>query len=126
MKIAGRDAGRMCVVVDAIDTKIVLIDGDVRRRKCNIFHLEPLEKVISLKKGASHTEVEKAFKDLGYAMWNTKPKEKTTKPTTLRSQNKDAAAKQAPKVKVAKVVKAKAEKPKTEKKAPKASDAKKE
>ncbi len=42
LKIAGRDAGMKAVVVEKLDKEFVLIDGQVRRRKCNIKHLEPL------------------------------------------------------------------------------------
>ena len=42
VKIAGRDAGLKCLVVEVIDDNYVLIDGQTRRRKCNIKHLEPV------------------------------------------------------------------------------------
>lgn len=51
MKIAGRDAGRTCVVVEPIDNTFVLVDGDVRRKKVNVKHLEPLPEMISIAKG---------------------------------------------------------------------------
>ena len=46
IKIAGRDAGNICIVIDKIDENYVLIDGNVRRRKCNIAHLEPLKDIL--------------------------------------------------------------------------------
>ena len=51
VKIAGRDAGQHCLVVDVLEKNSVLIDGQTRRRKCNILHLEPLVKVLEIKKG---------------------------------------------------------------------------
>ena len=54
VKLAGRDAGKKCIIVDILDDKFVLIDGETRRRKCNIVHLEPLNKVLSVEKNASH------------------------------------------------------------------------
>ena len=39
VKIAGRDAGKKCVVVDVVNDNTVLIDGETRRRNCNIKHL---------------------------------------------------------------------------------------
>ncbi|MFC1691574.1 50S ribosomal protein L14e [Nanoarchaeota archaeon] len=60
-KIAGRDARRKCLIVDMIDENYALVDGNVRRRKCNLTHLEPLPQVIKIKKGASHDEVEKVL-----------------------------------------------------------------
>ncbi|MEM4282227.1 MAG: 50S ribosomal protein L14e [Candidatus Woesearchaeota archaeon] len=65
VKIAGRDAGKACAVVDVINERMVLIDGATRRRKCNIAHLEPLDKKIDIKKGASHEEVVAALKAAG-------------------------------------------------------------
>ena len=74
VKIAGRDAGKTCVIVDTVNAHTVLIDGATRRRKCNVFHLEPINKTVSLKKGASHDEVEREFKKLNIEVWSTKPK----------------------------------------------------
>lgn len=57
MKIAGRDAGKMVVVVDKVDDNFVMIDGNVKRKRCNVAHLEPLQEVLKIKKGASREEV---------------------------------------------------------------------
>ena len=65
VKIAGRDSGKKCVVVDVLEKSIVLIDGETRRRKCNACHLEPLKKKLAIKKGASHEEVMAALKKSG-------------------------------------------------------------
>ena len=62
LKIAGRDAGLKCIVIDKIDDNYVLIDGQTRRRKCNVKHLEPLDKVLKIKKGLSHEDVVKELK----------------------------------------------------------------
>jgi large subunit ribosomal protein L14e len=61
VKIAGRDAGKTAIVVDKASGERVLIDGNVRRRKCNIKHLEPLQDILKLKKGASTSEVHKVM-----------------------------------------------------------------
>jgi len=50
------------VVVDALDKNFVLIDGPVKRKRCNILHLEPTAKTIKIKKNASHAEVVREFK----------------------------------------------------------------
>ena len=76
VKIAGRDAGLKCVVVDVLDGSFVLIDGQTRRRKCNMAHLEPLPQKISLEKGASHEHVVAALKDAGIAVVERKTKAK--------------------------------------------------
>ncbi len=79
VKIAGRDAGATCVVVDTVNGHTVLVDGQTRRRNCNTRHLEALPNVLSLKKGASHSDVEKEFKKLHLPVLNTKPKKKVEK-----------------------------------------------
>lgn len=85
VKIAGRDAGKKCVIVDVLENNLVLIDGQTRRRKCNIMHLEPLNEIIELDKGASHEEVAKEFKKLGIELKETKKKTSAEKPAKSRS-----------------------------------------
>ncbi len=68
VKIAGREAGKKCVIVDIIDENYVLITGPkqltgVKRRRCNINHIEPLDKKIDIPKGASDEEVLKAIEN---------------------------------------------------------------
>jgi large subunit ribosomal protein L14e len=89
IKTAGRDAGGKCVVVDILDNNYVLIDGETRRRKCNIAHLEPLKDVVEIKKGASHEDVKTEFGKLGLKVKETKPKEKKEKPTKKRGKKKE-------------------------------------
>lgn len=114
VKTAGRDAGRLAIVVDTVDNKTVLIDGNVRRRKCNIMHLEPLDEILKIKKGASHSEVVSEFKKLKQETWTTKPKKKIEKQVSKRDQQK--ATKEAPKKEEKKAeVKEIKEKPKTKK-----------
>ena len=62
VKTAGRDAGNTCVVVEVTDRNFVVIDGNVRRKRCNIAHLEPLSKTLELSKGASHEDVLALFR----------------------------------------------------------------
>lgn len=69
VKLRGREAGRKCVIVDIIDDNFVLITGPkhisgVKRRRVNINHIEPTDKKIEIKKGASDEEVEEALKKL--------------------------------------------------------------
>ena len=91
IKIAGRDAGKHCVVVDVVDSWHVLIDGETRRRKVNVKHLEPSNKVIELKKGASHEDVRKEFEKLGMKALDTKKKEKKEKPHRVRKGKQEKA-----------------------------------
>jgi len=91
VKTAGRDAGKKAVIVDTLDKNHVLIDGATRRRKCNIAHLEPLEKVIKIEKNASHEDVTKAFKEIGLETRVTKPKESKERPKKSRKSKEKAA-----------------------------------
>ncbi len=109
VKIAGRDAGRKCVIVDILEKNLVLIDGGTRRRKCNIAHLEPLEQVIPIKKGASHQQVATEFKKLKIDVWEKKKKEPKEKPKKTRKQHQKKEI-TAEKPKKEKKKKAKAEK----------------
>ncbi len=84
VKLAGRDSGKKCVIVDVLDKDYVLIDGETRRRKCNIDHIEPLKDKIDIAKGASHETVKTAFKKLGIEVIDTKKKEKKEKPIRSR------------------------------------------
>ena len=81
MKLAGRDAGKECLIVDVLDKNFVLIDGNTRRRKCNIKHLELLPKTAKLKAKAGHEDVAKALSDLGFKIVErtAKPAKKTDK-----------------------------------------------
>jgi large subunit ribosomal protein L14e len=65
VKIAGRDAGKKCVVIDVLGKEMVMIEGETRRRKCNVAHIEPLDKKVDIKKGASHEDVMAALKSAG-------------------------------------------------------------
>ncbi len=78
VKIAGREAGKKCVVVDTIDNKFVLVDGEVKRRKCSILHLEPLDKVIKIKKNDTHEVIVETCKKAGVVL-DTKEKVKPSK-----------------------------------------------
>ena len=74
VKIAGRDAGNTCVVVEKVDDTFVVIDGSTRRKRVNVKHLEPLLETVELPAGASHEEVSKLFQEKGWKVWNTNAK----------------------------------------------------
>jgi len=70
VKVAGREAGRKCVIVDIIDENFVLVTGPkqltgVKRRRSSIKHLEPTDKVVKIRRGASDEEVIKALEEAG-------------------------------------------------------------
>ena len=117
VKIAGRDAGKKCVIVDVLEGNFVLVDGATRRKRCNILHLEPLNEVLKIKKGASHADVAKEFKKLGIEVSETKAKKAAAKPTKKRKTSEKPAEEKKEKPKAAEKHKeAKAAKPKAEKK----------
>ncbi|QOR94751.1 50S ribosomal protein L14e [Thermosphaera chiliense] len=82
VKVAGREAGRKCVVVDIVDENFVIVTGPksltgVRRRKTNIKHIEPTDKIVNIPKGASDEDVLKAIGTSGLTDFMTqvvKPK----------------------------------------------------
>lgn len=74
VKIAGRDSGRIGIVVDILKGNYVLIDGNTRRRKCSLNHLELIPQVLKIKKGAEHSAVVSALKDAGLYIEKAKPK----------------------------------------------------
>ena len=70
VKTMGREAGSYCVIVESKDDNMVLITGPkhlngVRRRSCNVRHLEPLETKIEIKSGAEDKDIEKALESAG-------------------------------------------------------------
>ncbi len=100
VKTCGRDAGKKCVIVDVIDDNFVIIDGETRRRKCNVKHIEPTKESVKLAKGADHGVVVAEFKKMGIELKETKPKKTTEKPKQVRAADrKKMAEKETPKKK---------------------------
>ncbi|UCD96396.1 MAG: 50S ribosomal protein L14e [Candidatus Bathyarchaeota archaeon] len=67
VKVAGREAGHKCVIVDLIDKNFVLATGPkeitgVKRRRVNVRHLEPTERSLKIERGANDDDVAKAIK----------------------------------------------------------------
>ena len=49
VKTAGREAGEKCVIIEVIDENFVEIVGtNVKNRRCNINHLEPVDQIIEV------------------------------------------------------------------------------
>lgn len=82
VKIAGRDAGKKCVIIEAKENRF-LIDGETRRREVNPTHLAPTKERLDIGSG-SHEEVKKAFETIGIKLVDTKPKQKTERPKRMR------------------------------------------
>ena len=108
IKIAGRDAGKIAIVVDKLDKNHVLIDGNVRRRKCSLLHLEPSEKTLKIKKGASTSEVHKAMQSSKLKVEVFKKVKRSPKKDTSKKSEKPTKKR---KVKVKEPKKSKTKKP---------------
>jgi len=70
MKIAGREAGRYCVILKKLDENFFLITGPkiltgVKRRRCNVDHLEPTPFSIEIEPEASEKSVIEAYEKSG-------------------------------------------------------------
>ena len=65
VKVAGRGAGKSCVIVETVDDNFVVADGQIKRKRYNISHLEPLQPKLPIASGASHDEVVKALEAVG-------------------------------------------------------------
>ena len=70
VKTMGREAGSLCVVIEKKDESYVLVTGPrqlsgVKRRNCNIRHLEPLETMLTIAADADDEAIEKAIEEAG-------------------------------------------------------------
>ncbi len=66
LKLSGREAGKRCVIVEVLDGTYVAIGGPgVKRRRCNIAHLEPTDKKLEMQKGASDEELKRLLEASG-------------------------------------------------------------
>ncbi|MFX1517552.1 MAG: 50S ribosomal protein L14e [Promethearchaeota archaeon] len=65
VKTAGREALLKAVIVDLVDNNFALISGagisPVKRRRCNIKHLRPLDFSVPIKRGAKDEDIAKAI-----------------------------------------------------------------
>ena len=130
VKIAGRDSGKECLIVDKLEGSFVMIDGLTRRRKCNIKHLEILPKEAKIQKGVSHDEVITALKTLGI---NVKEKKKVktakapkaVKKTEKKKKERKTEAKKTTAKKTKKIARKKTKQEKKAKKKQKAKRTKK-
>ena len=70
VKMAGRESGKKCVIVDVMDKSFVLVTGPkkvtgVKRRRVNINHVATLEDTVQIKRGASDEEVTQMLQAAG-------------------------------------------------------------
>jgi len=69
MKIAGREAGKYAIIVENVNDNFVLITGPksvtgVKRRKCNIDHIEPTEHKLEIN-SKDDASIENLWKNSG-------------------------------------------------------------
>ncbi|MBS3052021.1 MAG: 50S ribosomal protein L14e [Candidatus Aenigmarchaeota archaeon] len=120
IKTAGREAGKYCAVIKKDDENFVVVTGPkaltgVKRRRCNVEHLEPTQYLIKIKDDAPEKEVMDAFEKAGVLAKLTLKK---PSPEVLKESEKVIEKKvvEKPKVEEKKEVKEKTvEKPKEEK-----------
>ena len=70
IKIAGREAGKYAVIIENVNDNFVLITGPksvtgVKRRKCNIDHIEPTEHKFDINPKADDASIENLWKSSG-------------------------------------------------------------
>jgi len=96
MKTAGRDAGNRGIIIE-LDGNTALVDGETRRRKTNLAHLEPTGQSADIKKGASHEDVKKVLDELKITTRTTKPKKAAERPKKVRKVKEAPVEKKATK-----------------------------
>jgi large subunit ribosomal protein L14e len=118
MKIAGRDAGKVGVITEVVDNNSVIIDGQTRKRKVNIKHIEITTKKVEIGKGATSEEIAKQLSGLGFrVMQKGARSEGKEKPKSKRAQ-KSSEKKEKPKKQAKEKDPAKKKSGKTTKKQP--------
>lgn len=89
VKIAGREAGRHCAVLEVVDANYVVVEGpEVRKRKINVAHIEPLADKIDSKRDVKQQLVEKYNIKLAEKR-KTEKSEKKEKPVKMRDAAKE-------------------------------------
>lgn len=89
IKLSGRESNKIAVIVDKIDKNFVLIDGNVKRRKCNLSHLELTGKLIDIKKNDTTEDIHKAMEKAKIKVTKRKEKKEIKeKPSKKRKEKK--------------------------------------
>lgn len=101
VKTSGRDSGNFCVVISDEDNGYVTIDGNVRRKKCNLNHLEFLDKVLKVKKDEKSETIQKLLEKEGIKILKKGEKRVATK-KPIKNRKKKAVEKKEIKPKVKK------------------------
>jgi large subunit ribosomal protein L14e len=86
VKIAGKDSGKLCVIADRIDDNFVIIDGNLKRKKCNIKHLEPTEKKLNIDKNSTTNEIYEEMEKSNIKVRTKKAKAASEKPKRIKKE----------------------------------------
>lgn len=71
-KTSGKDNGKICIVLESEkDKSFVFVEGEVKRKKYNIAHLEPVG-YAEIDKDAPHDEVLKVIEAAGFKIKKNK------------------------------------------------------
>lgn len=97
MKVNGRESGAICCVVKPVDKTFVMVTGPklvtgIKRRRCNIGHLEPVGMFVDIKEDASDEEIMEAYKKAGIT---TKFALKMPSAAEIKSQKEKVEKKEA-------------------------------
>lgn len=70
LKIAGRETGKKCVIIDVMDKSFALVTGPkkvtgVKRKRVNLNHITVLQDKLEIKRGASDEEVTQSLEAAG-------------------------------------------------------------
>lgn len=108
LKTAGRESGKLCTIVKKVDDKFVEVTGpknltNVKRRRCNIEHLEPTEFKLKIKTDATDAIVLTGYKKEGvlekFGLEEKDIKVSIEKPNKKEVKKKAKPVKKAPKKK---------------------------
>src|SRR3989338_9919311 len=86
-KLAGRESGRTAIIVEVLEGSFVVIDGQVKRRRCNLQHLELFPQQFEIYKDASSAEISQLLEKEGISVKQPKEKHPGPKPIRKRSLN---------------------------------------
>ena len=74
--LSGKEKGKICVVIKVENENFVLIDGNVKRRKCNVQHLKSLNKILKIKGNEKTDKIKELMKKEGFEVAGKKVKVK--------------------------------------------------
>jgi large subunit ribosomal protein L14e len=88
IKTSGRHAGKYVVVVEKIDKNYVMVNGEGKKKKSNLKHLEPLNISIKVNKDDSSENIVKLLKEKGCKIKTPKKHQITPKKVKEKKSDK--------------------------------------